>query len=158
MLSSLEREAEDNSRQEWTSVKAPPGCGIRVQSPQGLLPVLGKPRVSIASKNLAHGSDWWAMRASTEGPHSPEVEMVAIRQGRPRSVIQYARGGVAGARPKLPFMTLSSILRRKQKLLAGRRAVHQIKSWRSANNLQLAPCAADGDAIASRFRPVHFVT
>ena len=58
----------------------------------------------------------------------------------------------------LPFVALSSILDWKQKLPAGRRAVHQIKSWRSANNLQLAPCAADGDAIASRFRPVHFVT
>lgn len=39
----------------------------------------------------------------------------------------------------LPFVALSSILGWKQKLPAGRRAVHQIKSWHSAINLRLTP-------------------
>ena len=58
----------------------------------------------------------------------------------------------------LPFVALSSILGWKQKLPAGRRAVHQIKSWHPANNLRLTPCAACGGAIPSRFRPLHVVT
>ncbi len=58
----------------------------------------------------------------------------------------------------LLFVALSYILGWKQKLPAGRTVAHQIKSWHSAINLRLTPCAARGGAIPSRFRPLHVVT
>jgi hypothetical protein len=43
------------------------------------------------------------------------------------------------------------MLGRKQELLTVWRADHQIKSWHSANNPRLAPCAAGGDYTRALF-------
>ena len=87
------------------------------------------------------------------GAHCRGMQNVAIRLSRSSPVSQ-SRSCVAAAHDQKPlFRALASMLGRKQKLLTERRADHQIKSWHSANNLRLAPCAAGGDAIATRFRP-----
>ena len=93
-------------------------------------------------------------RAPTSGP-SGTVTNGKVARELPFAPALLIRHHLA---QKPPFRALASMLGRKQELLTVWRADHQIKSWHSANNPRLAPCAAGGDAIASRFRPVHVVT